>query len=142
MRTANKNKVKMWYSLKEENIPVYERDRYGNIVYTILKDGTKIPVPTGEYISGYRSVHEFLGNIALSGGEAEAREYGVDVSAYDATLLTNKGYLPIDETSRIWTKKPDLDESGFYDADKADYKVVKVNPSLNQDRFLLGKVVK
>lgn len=142
MRTANKNKVKMWYSLKEENIPVYERDRYGNIKYVTLNDGTKEPVKTGEYISGYRSVHEFLGNIALSGGEAEAKEYGIDVSQYSATLLTNKGYLPIDETSRIWTKKPELDEGGFYDADKADYKVVKLNPSLNQDRFLLDKIVK
>ena len=83
----------MYYALQVGEVPIYETDEYGNIIYT--DDGT--PIETGEYEIGYAIPVEFYGNIAMSGGESEAVEYGIDVSAYDATLVVEKGTLPIDE---------------------------------------------
>lgn len=141
MRTLRKNKQKMYYALQVGEVPIYETDEYGNILYT--DDGT--PIETGEYEIGYASPVEFYGNIAMSGGESEAVEYGIDVSAYDSVLVVEKDSLPIDETSLIWFES----EAGYKDAagtivdgDTADYVVKKVSPSINIDKYILSRTVK
>ena len=141
LRTLRKNKQKMYYALQAGEVPIYETDEYGNIIYT--DDGT--PIETGEYEIGYASPVEFYGNIAMSGGESEAVEYGIDVSAYDATLVVEKGTLPIDESSLIWFES----EVGFKDAagtitdgDTADYNVLSIKPSLNVSKYILGRINK
>lgn len=141
MRTLRKNKQKMYYALQVGEVPIYETDEYGNVLYT--DDGT--PIETGEYEIGYASPVEFYGNIAMSGGESEAVEYGIDVSAYDSVLVVEKNSLPIDETSLIWFES----EVGYKDAagtivdgDTADYVVKKVNQSLNVSKYILGRLNK
>lgn len=157
MRTLLKNKQKMKYALQIREVPIYNRDENGeilyehyedsdgNIIYYLDENGNKIPSETGEYEVGYSEPHEFFGNIAMSGGEAEAVEYGIDVSAYDATLVMEKGVLPIDETSLIWFES----EVGYTDTSMthadghtADYKVLAVKPSLNFVKYILGRIVK
>lgn len=145
MRTLAKNKQKMYYALLNNEIPVYERDADGNIIYYTDADGNKIPLETGETELGYSEPVEFFGNIALSGGESEAVEYGIDVSAYDATLIVDKNAIPLTETSLIWFES----EVGYKDTDKtivdqnsADYKVLEVKPSLNVSKYILGKMNK
>lgn len=147
----------MKYALQIGEVPIYNRDENGeiiyehyedsdgNIIYYLDENGNKIPSETGEYEVGYSEPHEFFGNIAMSGGEAEAVEYGIDVSAYDATLVMEKGVLPIDETSLIWFEG----EVGYTDASMthtdghtADYKVLAVKPSLNFVKYILGRIVK
>lgn len=157
MRTLLKNKQSMKYALQIGEVPIYNRDENGEIIYEHYEDsdgniiyyedenGNKTPSETGEYEIGYSEPHEFFGNIAMSGGEAEAVEYGIDVSAYDATLVMEKGVLPIDETSLIWFES----EVGYTDASMkhadghtADYKVLALKPSLNFVKYILGRIVK
>lgn len=137
MRTLNKNKQQLYYALYNAESPVYETDGNGNIVYDT--DGN--PIETGTQIS-YSQAVEFLGNIALSGGEAYEVEYGVDTGSYDAVLVTEKGLIPITETSLIWFTSEVVSIGGFPDPDSADYSVVKVKPSLNEDRYILKQRVK
>ena len=74
--TLEQNKQKMFYSLQGEEIPIYETDSDGNIIYYEESDGNRIPLETGETEIGYSEPVEFFSNIAMSGGEAEAQEYG------------------------------------------------------------------
>lgn len=141
MRTLKSNKQTLKYALLTGETPVYETDDFGNIHY-IEVDGKRIPVETGEKELAYSEPIEFQANISMGGGEAEAKEFGIDVSAYDAVLLCDKGELPITETSLIWYKN----QVGYkytngivLDPKTAKYSVVKVAESLNQVRYFLKR---
>ena len=137
MRTLRKNKQKMFYALLDKEMPIYE--------YYIDDDGNKIPLETGEYELGYSNPVEFWGNISLSGGESVAVEYGIDTSAYDATLIVDIDAIPITETSLIWFESKveyKDNEHTIIDQNSADYKVLSVKPSLNTTKYILGKLIK
>lgn len=145
MMTLQANKQAMKYSLQDGQFPIYEKDEDGNIIYYTDSDGNQIPIETGEYTTGYSQPVSFDGNIAMSGGEVDSVEFGIDVSGYDATLVVDKGMIPIDETSLIWHTS----EVGYKDAEKtivdentADYKVIAVKPSLNTTKYILGRITK
>ena len=144
MRLLEKNKQDLKYALQVEEVPIYERDEDGNIIY-IEVDGQKVPVETGETEVGYAKPVDFRGNIAMSGGEAEAKSFGVDISEYDAILLMEKDRIPIDETSLIWhmseVKYAD-EQNTIVDKKSADYTVKRVQPSINFTRYLLKRIVK
>lgn len=144
MRLLEKNKQDLKYALQVGEVPIYERDEDGNIIYIEI-DGQKVPVETGETEVGYSNPIDFRGNIAMSGGEAEAKSFGVDISEYDAVLLMEKDRIPIDETSLIWhmSEVEYIDEQNtIVDRKSADYTVKRVQPSLNFTRYLLKRVVK
>lgn len=144
MRLLEKNKQNLKYALQVGEVPIYERDESGNIVY-IDVDGQKVPVETGETEIGYAIPVSFRGNIAMSGGEAEAKSFGVDISEYDAILLMEKDRIPIDETSLIWhtSEVQYIDEQNtIVDRKTADYSIKRVQPSLNFTRYLLKRIVK
>lgn len=125
----------MYYALYSGEIPIYE--------YYTDSEGNIIPIDTGETTTGYELPVEFSGNIALSGGESEAQEFGLNLSDYEAVLVVGKNVLPIDETSLIWQNtEPKYNADGTVDRFSSDYTVVKVSPSLNVDKFVLKKVVK
>lgn len=147
----------MKYALQIGEVPIYNRDENGeiiyehyedsdgNIIYYLDENGNKIPSETGEYEIGYSEPISFFASIAMSGGEAEAQEYGLSVSDYNATLLCQKGAYPIVEGSLIWTKS----EVGYKDTNNeivdgntADYGVIKVSESLNFVKYVLKAVVK
>ena len=131
MRTLNRNKQRMFYSLYLGELPIY--DRY------VDSDGKEHLIDTGETEKTYSEPIEFFGNIAMSGGESEATEFGLNLADYTGVLVVGKKVLPIDETSLIWLNtKP---ESPI-DSSNADYLVVKVSPSINVDKYVLKKVVK
>lgn len=157
MRTILKNKQSMKYALQIGEVPIYNRDENGeiiyehyedsdgNIIYYLDENGNKIPSETGEYEIGYSNPVDFLSSIAMSGGEAEAVEFGLSTSDYEATLLCEKGVYPIAEGSLIWTKS----EVGYkdtgntvVDGNTADYSVIKVSESLNFVKYVLKAVVK
>ena len=146
MRTQRRNQQKMYYALYDKEIPIYATDEEGNIIYDsyITEEGETITYPHEiERVSGYTNPEEFMGNIAMSGGEAEAVEFGIDLSQYSAVLITEKDLLPISETSRIWFEsEPVYNADGTVNGDKADYMVVAVKPSLNYTKYLLNKIVK
>jgi hypothetical protein len=54
-----------------------------------------------------------------------------------------KNSIPISEGSLIWLDTdPIVKANGYVDQYSADYKVIKVSPSLNVDKYVLKKVVK
>lgn len=135
MRTLNKNKQKMYYANQDKTVPIYET--------YIDADGNEYQLDTGETKLVYGEPIEFKGNIAMSGGEAEAQEFGLNLSDYEAVLIVGKNTLPITETSLIWhATEPTKDKDGNTDEYSADYRIVKISPSLNFDKYVLKKVVK
>lgn len=134
----------MKYSLQDGRVPIYERDENGDIVY-IEVDGQKIPVETGEYETGYSAPVDFMGNISMSGGEAEAKEFGMDIGDFDAVIVLEKDAVPITETSIIWHTSPVKykdEQNTIVDSKSADYAVKRVSPSLNFTKVLLQRIVK
>lgn len=135
MRTLNKNKQTLYYANQDKTVPIYEE-------YTD-EDGNTYPLDTGETKLVYGEPIPFKGNIAMSGGEAEAQEFGLNLADYEAVLLMGKNTLPITETSLIWhNTEPTEDSEGNTDEYSADYRIVKISPSLNFDKYVLKKVVK
>lgn len=131
MMMLNQNKQKMYYATLVDTI----QEEY------IDEDGNRYP--TGEQKNIYSEPIEFEGNIAMSGGEAEAQEFGLNLADYEAVLVVGKNTLPITETSLIWhDTEPTKGIDGNTDEYSADYRIVKISPSLNFDKYVLRKVVK
>ena len=140
MRTLAKNKQKMYYALKEnEERNVYVLDRNGNRNY-LFTDEDGIDWYETERVVVFPEVVPFKGNIAESGGEAEAVEFGLNVGDYEAVLLVGKNSLPIDETSLIWHNTEPTE--GAVKREQSDYTIIKLSPSINQDKYVLKAVVK
>lgn len=133
MRTLRKNKQKIYYALKTAIAAVSSTD-------TITVDGQTVYVDEGDYEISYGSPIEFLGNISFSGGDSNDVEFGLDLSTYDAIIVTNVKAIPITETSLIWfeTEPPSVANDGS----TADYSVVAVRNSLNQTKAILKRRVK
>lgn len=158
MRTLKKNKQKMKYALQIGKIPIYERDADGNIVYYEDTEGNRIPIETGNKEIAYSEPKEFSANITMSGGEAEAREYGLSVSDYEAVISYSKGAFPLTEGALIWFgSNVDYKNDGEVievetDNGKemlkvpehvsADYQILKISPSLNEEKAILKAVNK
>lgn len=145
MRTLTKNnEIGLRYALNLGTSDVYETDEYGNIK-TMFVGGEEVPIVTGEKVTNYSEVHEFDAPFSMSGGEAEATEFGVSLSDYTATITFLRETLPLTETSLIWKES----EVGYMDEEHtkvnpktADYTVIKISESLNYTRALLRKIVK
>lgn len=125
MMTLAQNKRKLFYALQIGDVPVYETDADGNIIYYESSDGNMIPILTGETSVGYGSPVEFFGNLSMSGGEIRDEEYGLSVSDYDAILIMQKNEIPITETSRIWAdskieKKYEMSENDILKDSKGE----------------------
>lgn len=143
MMTLNQNKQKLYYALLDNVVPIYETDDDGNIIYYEDEEGNKIPLETGDTKITYSKPIDFYGNIAMSGGELETQEFGLNLADYEAILVLGKNTLPITETSLIWQNtEPRFNNDGTVDENSADYKIVKINTSKNYDKYVLSKVVK
>ena len=138
----NANMQKMYYANQDTLVPVYE-------IY-IDEEGNEYQLETGETKLIYGEPKEFDGNIAMSGGEAEAVEFGVNTSDYEAVLLLSRkakdktgNVMKLKETSLVWFEtEPQKDEEGNTNEHSADYRILAVKPSLNTARYVLQRVVK
>lgn len=147
MRCLLKNKQKMYYALLLGEVPIYDVDEHGNkITWVDEETGETHYVESGSTMKLYSEPVLFEGNIAMSGSDVTRVEFGVSEAKYEAVLVMTKGEIPITETSLIWfqttpaTKQ--YDGNTYADDSTADYRVLKVSPSLNVDRYILDKVVK
>ena len=150
------NKQSMKYSRQGQRTVVYETDNDGNIIYEgytdsggnfipyLDDDGNKIPRIKEEYI-GYSLPVAFRANIAFSGGEAQAEEYGFNVADFDAVVLAKRNKFPFGKGDVIWLDS----EVGYKDEDKAhvdeltaDFIIVGVKPSLTSTKYMLKAQVK
>ena len=147
MRMLKRNQIKMFYALPTgTEIVDYQLDQNGDpIVSYVDSEGTIYYVETGQKYPGYFEPVDFSGNIAFSGGEAEATEFGLSVADYDAVLITDKGKYPLVNSALIWTKsEPQYKDMGqrIIDVKSADYMVLKVPESLNVSKYVLKAIVK
>lgn len=141
MRSLRKNTQSLHYATYSEEIKVYKRDENGNIEYVEI-DGSLEPIEIGT-VAGYNEPVIFYANIAMSGGEAEAREYGMNISDYEAVIVTTQMDLPLTETSIIWwDSEPQYHADGTVNGDLADYRVISVRRSKNSMKYLLKKLPK
>lgn len=126
----------MYYALRsEEKVPIYD--------YYEDENGNKYPIDTGESDYVYSNVTKFFGNIAYGSGEVQIQEYGLDLSSYEAVLITIRGELPLTETSRLWVdNEPVVDADGTVDEKTADYRIIKIGSSLNFTKYVLSRVTK
>lgn len=140
MRDIRKNKwINLYIGLYQEERPIYEKDEQGNIIYTDI-EGIQTPIEIGTIPGGYKVIPVPIEtNLAMSGGDAEALEYGVTTADYSARFTTTDKSLPITETSLMWEILPLLDENGMADSTTADWKVVKVSRSQEEVAYLLDK---
>lgn len=126
--------------------PIYVLDENGEkIPIFVEEDGTVHYQETGSYTSEWTEPVEFLANIAQSGGEAEATAYGMAVADFDATLVTENGYVPLVVGSRIWRNSEVLftdEENTEVDEKSADFVVVRVLEALTSTKYLLKSVEK
>ena len=156
--TLQANKQAMKYSLQDGQVPIYETDDDGNIVYDhytdsdgniiyyLDKNGNKIPLATGEYTTGYSQPVSFFANISNKLNEVVWQDYGVDNSTEYAQLIVSKGELPLKAGSVIW-KKSEVgykdDEKTIVDETTADYTVKGIaDEGMSEDLFLLQRNVK
>ena len=151
MRTLRKNQQKLKYSLQIAEIPEFETEYYED------EEENQYPIdvkPTGKTEVIYSEPVDFLASISMSGGEAEAVEYGLSTESYSAVMVTEKKAVPLKEGALIWhTSKPqlkhieveidDISLNGDYpEKTSADYIVVSVRDSLNFTKVILDAVNK
>ena len=100
----------------------------------------EVSVDEGGYSISYSAPEEFVANISFSSGDTQDVEFGVDISGYDAIIVTDLKAIPITETSLIWfeTEPPTTENDGS----TADYSVIAVRHSLNQTKAILKRRVK
>lgn len=145
------NKQNMKYSRQGQRTIVYETDSEGNIIYEgytdsegnfipyLDDDGNKIPRIKEEYI-GYSLPVAFKANIAFSGGEAQAQEYGFNVADFDAVMIADRNKFPFGKGDIIWLDS----EVGYKNEGKtqvdeltSDFIIVGVKPSLISTKYVL-----
>ena len=133
MRTLNKNKQTIYYALLKDRETESTKE-------TIVVDGQTVTIDEGDYTIVYDTPTPFSANISFSGSDSVDVEFGIDMSAYDAVIVTDMKAIPITETSLIWFEtEPPEDEN---DGSTADYSVVAVRHSLNFTKAILKRRVK
>jgi len=153
LRTLRKNQQVLFCSNLIGTAPIYETDEDGNIKYYEDSEGNRYPLDTGETELIYGTPVGFYANIAMSGGEAEAVEYGLSTEAYQAVMVLAKGSVPLKEGSLIWHTSPVEYEYGGLEIEievngetvkttapkavSSDFMILRVSDSLNFSRYIL-----
>lgn len=139
MRTLKKNEQTLYYANYVGDINIYAKDEDGNILTTVV-DGETVEV-VDSVVQGYEEPIEFHANISFDSGETRMAEYGLNSSQYNAIINATKGKFPFNEQTLIWhTSQPQFKE-GVVVPESADYRVIAIKTSLNEERFILKKRV-
>lgn len=131
MKCMGRNRVKFFYALYEERVPI--TDEYGNT--------------TGEYEVLHGNPIEFFANVSAAQGEATTRMFG-DNESYDKVIVMDNESPSLDIYSVLWVDTvPLLDNTGALALDESgkvitpyDYIVKKVAKSLNSVSIAISKV--
>ncbi len=148
------NKQKMKYALQGQTVTIEETDEFGNPVYEGYTDASgkfipyldsqDNPIPKTKEVSGFSEPVTFYANISNKLSEVLVKQFGIDDSTSYVQIVTDKGYLPINNGDVVWKKSEVvLNDNGLPDENSADYIVKGVaDEGLTADLFLLQKVVK
>lgn len=140
MRSLKKNEQTLYYANYVGDISIYAKDDEGNIITVEIDGKTENVVDSYKPSYGTTAI-KFKANISFNSGETAMAEYGLSVGQYNAIISATKGRLPFNEQTLIWhTSEPQI-EQGFIVPESADYRVIAVRTSLNEERFILRKRV-
>lgn len=128
MRQLRRNKQQLYYANYIGVVDVI--DGYTEI------DGVQVPIKVGQKQS-YSVLTPFKANISVNSGNTYQAEFGLDVGDYNAIISANKGELPFAEQTLVWTSEPETDAEGIADPETADYRVIAIKTSINEERFIL-----
>lgn len=146
MRTLEKNKQKMFYSLYKGIAPIYEYDSDGNkVVDFVDDDGTEYYREIGEK-EVYDVPQIFKASIKSKLNEMRAKEYGVDQSSIYSEIYCEKGKLPFEFGTKIW-KNSEIawidKENQIPDENSCDYTVKGIlDEFLDYDFYLLERNIR
>lgn len=142
MRTARRIKQKMYYSQLETQIPIYETDDEGNIIY-IIHGGEKIPKSSGETKAGYSEPISFYNSISGDLTEDEMKAFGGEKLG-NAKMTYRKNEFPFKTGTLIWKDSEILyNVDGTIDTESADYIVMGVlDAGKHFWKCILSKVIK
>jgi len=160
MRQLRKNRQVLYYANYQGQKPVYAKEDselltensknlltenglklIATIPMTIDVDGEKVVV-VDAYKDDYSVPALFKANISFDSGETRLAEYGLNPSNYNAVISADKGKLPFDERTLIWYESElEYDDDGDIKPETADYRVIAIKTSLNEERFILKKRV-
>ena len=116
----------MLYANFREDIPIYEKDDEGNIIYRTMPDGESIPVTTGDTKKGYDEPIEFSNSISATLTEEELMAFGGEKTAV-AKMTYRADEFPFLVGTLIWKKSPvGRDTEGNVDPKSADYRVMGI----------------
>ena len=147
MRTLKRNQQKLYYAELLESEPIYVLDEHGEKIVSYVDETKDPPVvyyeKKGTRKDCYSAPVLIEANIMQSNGDMVEKEYGLSEGSYEAILVTEKGKYPITKTCLIWYKtEPQVDQQGHALPQSADYTILSINESLNNDKYILGKVIK
>lgn len=160
MRQLRKNRQVLYYANFQGQKPVYAHEDtnlltedglnlltedglalMGCRILTTDVDGEEVEV-IDAYKDDYSVPAKFKANISFDSGETRLGEYGLNPSDYNAVISADKGKLPFDERTLIWFESElEYDEDGDIKPETADYRVIAIKTSLNEERFILKKRV-
>jgi hypothetical protein len=116
----------MYYALKGEPQPIYERDEYGNIIYIII-GGEQIPKETGDVTNGISSPVPFKNSVGSNLTQDEIEAFGVQGRTL-ASMTYKRGEYPFEIGTLIWlNSEVRYLESGEVDEGSADFVVAGIN---------------
>lgn len=115
----------MFYALKGEPQPIYERDENGDIIY-LLVGGEEVPKETGETSNGIEEPVPFKNSIGSSLTQDEIEAFGVQGKDL-ATMTYKRGEYPFKVGTLIWLNSEvrRLD-NGNIDEGSADYVIAGI----------------
>ena len=126
MRSLNRNKQKIYYSLYSSKTPIL--DEYGN--------------QTGEYETTYATPVALDINVSAARGTSDVEQFGINLN-YTKSMVTNDLTCPIDETSRLWVNKYPFvldDNNNVVSITPHNYVVVSVAKSINSITYAIKEV--
>lgn len=147
MRTLNKNKQQMYYSLPIGEQPIYELDENGNkVIVHVDEEGNVYYKETGESEMLYSKPVKFENGISGRLSEVLVKEFGIDDSSMYAEMDIEANKYPIVAESLIWLKSEVLYKDAnntIPDKSSCDYVVSGVlNEGLNVWNYLLRRNLK
>lgn len=113
MRDAEKNKVLIWYALRNVK---EDEDEWGNT----------------KNVTSYSSPEKLKISVSGDKGEASAQAFGTDIE-YERQMSTHDMSCPIDEYTHLWLDGRSIEETH-------NYEVAAVSKSLNCIRYAIRRV--
>lgn len=124
MRSLNRNKQRIYYSLYSSKTPIL--DEYGN--------------QTGEYETTYATPVALDINVSAARGTSDVEQFGINLN-YSKSMVTNDLTCPIDETSRLWVGKDAFETvEEVTTVTPHNYVVVSVAKSINSITYAIKEV--